>query len=122
MIGRCHLPREGDGRQPDRRELNRILGKLAPGDVVTVTWIDRLARSTRTAKGRRPEPRQGPREAHGPPPSLNTPAQQPNRKEALRRRAQGATLEELARRYNVSRATISRLPVRGQCQYYAPIG
>ena len=36
-----HLPREGD-----RRELNSMLGKLAPGDVVTVTRIDRLARST----------------------------------------------------------------------------
>ena len=33
------------GARPDRRELNRMLGKLAPGDVVTVTWIDRLARS-----------------------------------------------------------------------------
>jgi DNA invertase Pin-like site-specific DNA recombinase len=41
----------------------------------------------------------------GRPPSL-TPAQQ---KEATRRRAQGATLDELARSYNVSRATISRL-------------
>ena len=39
------------------------------------------------------------------PPSL-TLAQQ---KEAIRRRAQGATLDELARSYNVSRATISRL-------------
>jgi hypothetical protein len=34
------------------------------------------------------------------------PAQQ---KEAVRRRAQGATLDELARSYNISRATISRL-------------
>jgi transcriptional regulator len=42
----------------------------------------------------------------GRPPSLTTPAQQ---KEAIRGRAQGATLEELARSYNVSRATISRL-------------
>src|SRR5262249_58910381 len=33
------------GARPDRRELNRTLGKLAPGDVVTVTRIDRLARS-----------------------------------------------------------------------------
>src|SRR5436853_5682676 len=32
------------GARPDRRELNRMLGKLAPGDVVTVTRIDRLAR------------------------------------------------------------------------------
>ena len=31
------------------------------------------------------------------------------RKEAIRRRARGATLQELARSYNVSRATISRL-------------
>jgi predicted site-specific integrase-resolvase len=34
------------GTRPDRRELNRMLGKLASGDVVTVTRIDRLARST----------------------------------------------------------------------------
>ena len=35
-----------------------------------------------------------------------TPSQ---KKEAIRRRAHGATLDELARSYNVSRATISRL-------------
>jgi DNA invertase Pin-like site-specific DNA recombinase len=34
------------GARADRRELNRMFGKLAPGDVVTVTRIDRLARST----------------------------------------------------------------------------
>ena len=34
------------GARADRHELNRMLGKLAPGDVVTVTRIDRLARST----------------------------------------------------------------------------
>jgi DNA invertase Pin-like site-specific DNA recombinase len=34
------------GARADWRELNRMLGKLAPGDVVTVTRIDRLARST----------------------------------------------------------------------------
>ena len=34
------------GARADRRELNRMLGKLAPGNVVTVTRIDRLARST----------------------------------------------------------------------------
>jgi DNA invertase Pin-like site-specific DNA recombinase len=34
------------GARADRRELNRMLGKLAPGGVVTVTRIDRLARST----------------------------------------------------------------------------
>jgi DNA invertase Pin-like site-specific DNA recombinase len=143
------------GARADRRELNRMLGKLAPGDVVTVTRIDRLARSTfdlfaivkriadakaqfrslaepwadtgtstgrlmlavlggladverdlirtRTAKGRSRAKAQG--KHMGRPPSL-TPAQQ---KEAIRRRTQGATLDELARSYNVSRATISRL-------------
>ena len=34
------------GARADRRELNRMLSKLAPDDVVTVTRIDRLARST----------------------------------------------------------------------------
>jgi DNA invertase Pin-like site-specific DNA recombinase len=34
------------GARPDWRELNRMLGKMAPGDLVTVTRIDRLARST----------------------------------------------------------------------------
>ena len=143
------------GARPDRRELNRMLGKLAPGDVVIVTWIDRLARSifdlfgivkrivdakaqfrslaepwadtgtstgrlmlavlggladverdlirTRTAEGRSRAKAQG--KHMGRPPSL-TPTQQ---KEAIRRRAQGATLDELARSYNVSRATISRV-------------
>ena len=143
------------GARADRREFNRMLGKLAPGDVVTVTRIDRLARSTvdlfaivkriadakaqfrslaepwadtgtrtgrlmlavlggladverdlirtRTAEGRSRAKAQG--KHMGRPPSL-TPAQQ---KEAIRRRAQGATLDELARSYNVSRATISRL-------------
>jgi DNA invertase Pin-like site-specific DNA recombinase len=140
------------GARADRCELNRMLGKLAPGDVVTVTRIDRLARSTfdlfaivdakaqfrslaepwadssssstgrlmlavlggladverdlirtRTAEGRSRAKAQG--KVMGRPPSL-TPAQ---KKEAIRRRARGATLEELARSYNVSRATISRL-------------
>ena len=143
------------GARPDRRELLRLLRRLAPGDVVTVTRIDRLARSTfdlfaivkriadakaqfrslaepwadtgtstgrlmlavlggladverdlirtRTAEGRSRAKAQG--KHMGRPPSL-TPAQQ---KEAIRRRARGATLQELARSYNVSRATISRL-------------
>ena len=144
------------GARADRRELNRMLGKLTSGDVVTVTRIDRLARSTfdlfgivkrivgaqaqfrplaepwadssstgrlmlavlggladverdlirtRTAEGRSRAKAQG--KHMGRPPSL-TPAQQ---KEAIRRRSHGATLDELARSYNVSRATISRLAV-----------
>ena len=143
------------GARPDRRELNRMLDKLGPGDVVTVTRIDRLARSTfdpfgiikrivdakaqfrslaepwadtgtstgrlmlavlggladverdlirtRTAEGRNRAKLKG--KHMGRPPSL-TPEQQ---EEAIRRRARGATLQELARSYNVSRATISRL-------------
>ena len=34
------------GAHSDRRELLKLLAALAPGDVVTVTRIDRLARST----------------------------------------------------------------------------
>src|SRR5499427_4628435 len=145
------------GTRADRRELLRMLRRLTPGDVVTVTRIDRLARSTfdlfgivkrivdakaefrslaepwadsdtstgrlmlavlggladverdlirtRTAEGRNRAKAQG--KHMGRPPSM-TPAQQ---KEAIRRRAQGAALEELAHSYNVSRATISRLTI-----------
>src|SRR5438132_904283 len=143
------------GARANRRELLRMLRRLAAGDVVTVTRIDPLARSTldlfgivkrivdakaefrslaepwantgtstgrlmlavlggladverdlirtRTAEGRSRAKAQG--KLMGRPPTLS-PAQQ---KEAIRRRAQGATLDELARSYNVSRATISRL-------------
>src|SRR5580704_14572694 len=45
--GCAKLYREkASGAQADRRELLRMLKDLAPGDVVTVTRIDRLARST----------------------------------------------------------------------------
>src|SRR6516162_2343114 len=143
------------GVRADRRELNRMLGKLAPDDVVTVTRIDRLARSTfdlfaivkqivdakaqfqslaepwadtgtstgrlmiavlggladverdlirtRTAEGRSRAQKRGQR--MGRKPKL-TEAQQD---EARRRRAQGATLAELARSYGVGKSTISRL-------------
>jgi DNA invertase Pin-like site-specific DNA recombinase len=139
----------------DRRELLKLLHALAPGDVVTVTRIDRLVRSTfdlfaivkqildakaqfrslaepwadaltstgrlmiavvggladverdlirtRTAEGRSRAKARG--QHMGRPPKL-TPQQQ---KEARRRRAEGATLKELAKSYNVGRSTISRL-------------
>jgi|SRR5271165_2307290 len=142
------------GAHSDRRELLKMLKAIAPGDVVTVTRIDRLARSTfdlfgivkrivdakaqfrslaepwadtgtstgrlmiavlggladverdlirtRTAEGRGRAKAQG--RQMGRPPAL-TPAQQ---KEATRRRAQGATLDELARSYNVGISTIRR--------------
>src|SRR6201989_1129542 len=37
---------KASGAQPDRRELLKLLKAIVPGDVVTVTRIDRLARST----------------------------------------------------------------------------
>jgi DNA invertase Pin-like site-specific DNA recombinase len=154
--GSVRIYREkASGTQPTRRELLRMLKALAPGDVVTVTRIDRLARSTfdlfaivkqivdagaqfrslaepwadtttstgrlmiavlggladverdlirtRTAEGRSLAKARG--QHMGRPPKL-TPQQQ---KEARRRRAEGATLKELAKSYNVGRATISRL-------------
>src|ERR1700751_3692957 len=142
------------GARPDRRELNRMLGKLGPGDVGTVTRIDRLARSTfdlfgivkcivdakaqfrslaepwadtgtstgrlmlavlggladverdlirtRTAEGRTRAKAQG--KAMGRPPSLDTSPTE----EATRRRAQGATLKELAKSYDRSITTMRR--------------
>src|SRR5271166_2792217 len=150
------VTRRTSGAQPTRRELLPMLKALAPGDVVTVTRIDRLARSTldlfaivkqivdakaqfrslaepwadtgtrtgrlmiavlgglaeverdlirtRTAEGRSRAKARG--QHMGRPPRL-TPEQ---KAEARRRRAQGATLKELAKSYNVGRATISRLP------------
>jgi DNA invertase Pin-like site-specific DNA recombinase len=146
------------GARADRRELLRMLDRLAPGDVVTVTRIDRLARSTfdlfsivkrivdakaqfrslaepwadtgtstgrlmlavlggladverdlirtRTAEGRTRAQKNG---QHMGRPSKLTAAQQA---EARRRRAEGATLAELARSYGVGKSTISRLTVR----------
>ncbi len=146
---------KASGAKSDRRELVRLLRDLAAGDVVTVTRIDRLARSTfdlfaivkqivdaggqfrslaepwadtatstgrlmiavlggladverdlirtRTAEGRSRAKNRG--QHMGRPPAL-TPQQQA---EARRRRADGATLKELARSYNVGIATISRL-------------
>lgn len=146
---------KASGAQADRRELQRLLKGLAAGDVVTVTRIDRLARSTfdlfaivkqitdaggqfrslaepwadtatstgrlmiavlggladverdlirtRTAEGRGRAKARG--QHMGRPPAL-TPQQQA---EARQRRADGATLKELAESYNVGRATISRL-------------
>jgi DNA invertase Pin-like site-specific DNA recombinase len=147
------------GAHSDRRELLKMLRALAPGDVVTVTRIDRLARSTfdlfaivkqivdakaqfrslaepwadtgtstgrlmiavlggladverdlirtRTAEGRSRAQQRG--QHMGRPPKL-TDAQ---KAEARRRRAQGATLAELARSYDVGKSTTSRLGLSG---------
>jgi DNA invertase Pin-like site-specific DNA recombinase len=146
---------KASGAQADRRELLRMLKELAAGDVVTVTRIDRLARSTfdlfaivkqivdaggqfrslaepwadtatstgrlmiailggladverdlirtRTAEGRSRAKARG---QHMGRKSKLTPKQQV---EARQRRAEGATLKELAQSYNVGIATISRL-------------
>jgi DNA invertase Pin-like site-specific DNA recombinase len=142
------------GAHSDRRELLRILDALAPGDVVTVTRIDRLARSTfdlfaivkqivdakaqfrslaepwadtgtstgrlmiavlggladverdlirtRTAESRSRAQKRGQR--MGRKPKLTEARQD----EARKRRAEGATLDELARSYNVGISTIRR--------------
>jgi len=143
------------GARADRRELLKLLKTLKPGDLVTVTRIDRLARSTfdlfaivkqivdaggqfqslaepwadtatstgrlmiavlggladverdlirtRTSEGRSRATARG--QHMGRPPKPN-PTQQA---EARRRGAEGATLTELAKSYNVGMATISRL-------------
>ena len=143
------------GAKTDRAQLRRLLDQLAAGDVLMVTRLDRLARSTRdllntlaaitdhkagfrsladtwadttTAHGRlmltvlgglaefereliRVRTSEGRSRAKargvkmGRPPKL-TPHQV---KEALRRRDAGEAVREIARSYNVSHSTISRL-------------
>jgi DNA invertase Pin-like site-specific DNA recombinase len=144
------------GTRADRRELLRLFKAVAPGDVVTVTRIDRLARSTfdlfaivkqivdtkgqfrslaepwadtatstgrlmiavlggladverdlirtRTAEGRSRAKACG--QHMGRPPKLTQ-----QQREARRRRAEGETLKELAKSYNVGKSTISRIAV-----------
>jgi DNA invertase Pin-like site-specific DNA recombinase len=143
------------GAKTDRAQLRRVLDVLDAGDVLTVTRLDRLARSTRdllntlaaitakkagfkslgdtwadtttahgrlmltvlgglaeferdlirarTGEGRARAVARGQR--MGRPPKLTAHQQ----KEAIKRRNQGETLADIARSYNVSAATISRL-------------
>jgi DNA invertase Pin-like site-specific DNA recombinase len=145
------------GAKSDRAELAKVISKLQPGDVLVVTRLDRLARSTRdllnvlatisersagfrslkdtwadtttphgrlmltvlgglaeferelirarTGEGRKRAKANGVR--FGRPAALT--AQQ--RAEALQRLAKGAAQADVARCYNVSQATISRLAV-----------
>jgi len=144
------------GAKTNRGQLHRLIDQLAAGDVLMVTRLDRLVRSTRdllntlaaitdrkagfrsltdtwadttsshgrlmlTVLGglaefrarsdprphrRRPSAGRGAGVKMGRPPKL-TPHQQ---KEAIKRRDQGEeTLADIARSYNVSAATISRL-------------
>ena len=147
------------GAKTDRAQLRKALDQLDPGDVLMVTRLDRLARSTRdllntlaaiaakeagfrslgdtwadttTAHGRlmlavlgglaeferdliRARTGEGRKRAiakgvkMGRPPKM-TPHQV---KEALRRRDAGEPMREIARSYNVSHSTISRLSPQG---------
>jgi DNA invertase Pin-like site-specific DNA recombinase len=107
------------GAHNDRRELLKMLKALVPGDVVTVTRIDRLARSTfdlfaivkqivdAKAQFRSlAEPWADTGTSTG---RVKMTEQQ--QAEARRRRAEVATLAELARSYHVRKSTISRLAV-----------
>jgi DNA invertase Pin-like site-specific DNA recombinase len=147
------------GAQTDRMQLRKLIAALAADDVVIVTRLDRLARSTRdllnalaaitgkgagfrsladawadttTAQGRlmvtflggiaeferdliRARTSEGRERAKargvkmGRKPKL-TPHQ---RQEAIARRDRGEALTDIARSYNVSHSTISRLPASG---------
>ena len=92
------------GAKTDRAQLRQVLTRLTAGDVLLVTRLDRLARSTRTSEGRARAKARGVRLGRRP---KLTPHQ---RREALSRRANGEPLTEIARSYNVSHSTISRLP------------
>lgn len=143
------------GKQTERRQLKRALDTLEKGDVLLVTRLDRLARSTRDLlntlsditerkagfrslhdtwadtttphgrlmltvlgglaefeaeliKARTGEGRSRAKERGvkmGRPPTLT----QHQQKEARRRRDEGETVRDIARSYNVSHSTISRL-------------
>ena len=147
------------GAKTDRAQLRRLLGQLSKGDVLMVTRLDRLARSTRgllntlaaiTAKGA------GFRSLHDAWADTTTPhgrlmltvlgglaeferelirartgegrerakargvkmGRKPKltdhqKREAIKRRDNGEPVREIARTYNVSHSTISRLPVSG---------
>jgi len=143
------------GAKADRSQLRRALDRLAAGDVLVVTRLHRLARSTRdllntlatitdrragfrslgdawadttTAHGRlmltvlgglaefereliRARTGEGRARAKANGKSLGRPFKMTphQRKEALARRESGQLLTEIARSYNVSAATISRL-------------
>src|SRR5262252_3558842 len=88
-----------------------ILGQMSASSAMPARRPRRLAdhgtRFNPHPHGREPEPRQGPRKAHGSSPFPHTGTEERGHQAA---RA-GRTLDELARSYNVSRATISRLTV-----------
>jgi DNA invertase Pin-like site-specific DNA recombinase len=121
------------GAKTDRAQLRRVIAVLEPGDVLTVTRLDRLARSTRdqlnTLAGRlmltvlgglaqfereliRARTSEGRARAKANGKSLGRPHKLAphQRREAIRRRDSGdETVREIARSFNVHHATISRL-------------
>jgi DNA invertase Pin-like site-specific DNA recombinase len=143
------------GAKTDRAQLRRLLDQLEPGDVLTVTRLDRLARSTRdllntlaaitgkkagftslgdtwadttTSHGRlmltvlgglaeferdliRARTGEGRARAVARGQKMGRPFKLTDhqKREAVKRRNQGETLADIARSYNVSPATISRL-------------
>ncbi len=156
QAGCKHVYREvASGAKTDRSQLRRALDQLDAGDVLMVTRLDRLARSTRdllntlatisdrkagfqslgdawadttTSHGRlmvtvlgglaeferdliRARTGEGRARAKANGKSLGRPFKMTahQRKEALARRESGELLTEIARSYNVSAATISRL-------------
>jgi DNA invertase Pin-like site-specific DNA recombinase len=106
------------GAKTDRTQLRRALAQLNAGDVLMVTRLDRLARSTRdllNTLAAIADRQAGFRSlgdawadtttAHG---RLMLTVHQ--RREAIKRRDRGdETLTEIGRSYNVSAATISRI-------------
>jgi DNA invertase Pin-like site-specific DNA recombinase len=143
------------GAKTDRAQLHRLLEQLDAGDVLTVTRLDRLARSTRdllntlaaitakkadfkslgdtwadttTSHGRlmltvlaglaeferdliRARTGEGRARAVARGQKMGRPFKMTDhqKREAIKRRNQGETLADIARSYNVSPATISRL-------------
>jgi len=143
------------GAKTDRAQLRRLLDQLEAGDVLTVTRLDRLARSTRdllntlaaitakkagfkslgdtwadttTSHGRlmltvlgglaeferdliRARTGEGRAQAVARGQKMGRPFKLTDhqKREAIKRRNQGETLADIARSYNVSPATISRL-------------
>jgi DNA invertase Pin-like site-specific DNA recombinase len=136
------------GVKTDRAQLRRVFEELDVGDVLMVTRLDRLARSTRgdlppasapsatqgrhhhkarpldahssgragrvregfdsRAYRRRPGSRQGARRQARPKPKLT----EHQKRKAIRRRGRdGEPVREIARSYNVSHSTISRLTI-----------
>jgi DNA invertase Pin-like site-specific DNA recombinase len=107
------------GAVTDRKQLGKAIAALSAGDVLLVTRLDRLARSTRdllnvldavakaeagrTSEGRTRAKARGVKFGRK---LALTPHQ---RSEALARRTAGESLVEIARSYAVSHSTISRL-------------